>query len=396
MIDVLVIGGGPSGLTLAILLIEAGCNVKVLESRTVVGEHSRAIGIHPPGLDVLHRAGIGDAALANGVRICRGIGISRGRIVAELEFGSIPSSHRFVLSLPQNRTVELLRQRLHGLDPTALMLGTEFLSLATHKEFITAQAVGPNGVVKTFDCHFLIGADGTRSSVREEALVPFQGSELSDRYIMGDYPDGTDFGAVAALFLHTQGITESFPLPRNKRRWVCWVGTRETASLPELVARRTGHQVNAEENTMLSRFTTQEFSVGAMAHGNVVLIGDAAHEISPIGGQGMTLGLVDAAELAPLLVAALNGAGPRRRLDDQFSRFSALRLAAARRAARQARLNMRLGRPLWGPSIGLRDALARAVFSSKPVTAWVASTFTMTRDQSKYRHQARVDGSDAP
>lgn len=396
MIDVLVIGGGPSGLTLAILLIEAGCHVKVLESRTVVGEHSRAIGIHPPGLDVLHRAGVGDAALANGVRIGSGIGISRGRIVAELGFGSIPSSYPFVLSLPQNRTVELLRERLHGLDPRALMLGTEFLSFATHQGFITSRAVGPEGAVKSFDCHFLIGADGTRSRVREEALVPFQGSELPDRYIMGDYPDGTTYGAVAALFLHPQGITESFPLPGNKRRWVCWVGTRETASLPELVARRTGHLVDAGENTMLSRFTTREFSVGAMAHGHVVLIGDAAHEISPIGGQGMTLGLVDAAELAPLLIAALNGACPRPRLDDQLSRFSTLRLAAARRAARQARLNMKLGRPLWGPAIGLRDALAWVAFSSKPVTAWVASTFTMTRDQSKSRQKARVNGPHAP
>ena len=377
MIDVLIVGAGPSGMALAILLRQGGHSVRVLESRTRIGEHSRAIGIHPPGLAVLDELGVGPAAVEAGVRITRGVGISRGRIVAQLGFGSIPAGHRFVLSLPQNRTVGLLRDRLRALDRSALLAGHEFTSFTAHPGFHSVEAVAAGGPTR-FECRFLIGADGTQSAVRRAALVPFRGTDLPDRYLMGDYPDGTDFGPVAALFLHEHGITESFPLPGDRRRWVSRLRDERSASLPELIARRTGHRVEASENSMLSRFGTANFAVGSMNHGNLVLIGDAAHEVSPIGGQGMTLGLGDAAALAPILGAVLGGEQPRDRVEEQLAGFSSRRLAAARRAGRQAQVNMALGRPLWGPAVGTRDALAHVLFRSERFSAAVAATFTTT------------------
>ena len=118
-----------------------------------------------------------------------------------------------------------------------------------------------------------------------------------------------------------------------------------------------------------------------MDHGNVVLIGDAAHEVSPIGGQGMTLGLLDAAGLAPILDAALEGRSSAAGLREALDTFSRRRLAAARRAAVQAHVNMALGRPLWRPAAGARDVLAQALFASDRFSAAVASRFTMTRDR---------------
>ena len=377
MIDVLIIGAGPSGMALAILLCEAGHSVRLLESRADIGKHSRAIGIHPPGLAVLERLGVGGAAVEAGVRISRGVGISRGRIVAELGFGSIPAEYRFVLSLPQNQTVGLLRERLHTLDPTVLLARHEFTSFTSHSGFHTVEASFGGGSTR-LQCRYLVGADGTRSSVRRAAVVPFRGRVLPDRYLMGDYEDSTDFGSIAALFLHEHGITESFPLPGNQRRWVCWIRETETASLPELIEQRTGHRVETGADSMLSRFRTGNFAVGSMHHGNLMLIGDAAHEVSPIGGQGMTLGLLDAAALAPLLDAALGGRLTRYEIEEQLADFSHRRLSAARRAARQAHVNMALGRPLWGPSTVPRDALARGLFSSDRFSAAVATTFTMT------------------
>ncbi|RAX48633.1 FAD-dependent monooxygenase [Arthrobacter sp. AQ5-05] len=379
MIDVAIVGGGPSGLALAILLLESGHRVKVLESRTAIGEHSRAIGIHPPGLAVLDRLGVGAGAAARGVAIGHGVGISRGRIVAELSFGSIGAEHRFVLSLPQNDTVALLRARLRSLDPEALATGTEFTSHEAHDGQLLTHTRDTGGNRGTVRCRFLVGADGTRSDVRRVSGVPFSGRRLPDTYLMGDFPESTGFGSIAALFLHEHGITESFPLPGNKRRWVCWIRDSETASLPELIIRRTGHTVDGDRNSMLSRFKTANLAVHSMNPGNVLLIGDAAHEVSPIGGQGMTLGLLDAAGLAGILDAALGGRISGTGLLEELDAFSRLRLAAARRAALQAHVNMALGRPLWRPATGVRDALARASFASDRFSAAVASTFTMTR-----------------
>ncbi len=381
MTDVAIVGGGPSGLALAILLLRAGHRVRVLESRASIGEHSRAIGIHPPGMEVLDALGVGADALARGVGIGHGVGISEGRIVAELSFGSIASEHRQVLSLPQNDTVALLRARLRSLDPGALALGTAFTSLETHRGQLlvhTRDGAGNRGAVR---CRFLIGADGTRSGVRADLGVPVAGHRLPDTYLMGDFPESTGFGSIAALFLHGHGITESFPLPGNKRRWVCWIRETETASLPELIVRRTGHTVAAGPDSMPNRFKTANLAVRSMDHGNVVLIGDAAHEVSPIGGQGMTLGLLDAAGLAPILDAALEGRSSAAGLREALDTFSRRRLAAARRAAVQAHVNMALGRPLWRPAAGARDVLAQALFASDRFSAAVASRFTMTRDR---------------
>lgn len=379
MTEVLIAGGGPSGLALAILLRQGGHGVKVLEARDSVGGHSRAIGIHPPGLAVLDRLGVGAQAAAGGVQIRRGVGISRGHVVASLSFDAIPAEHRHVLSLPQNQTLALLRERLRLLDPAALCPGTELTSYAVHPGFLEVHATGPDGARENLECRFLVGADGTHSTVRRLAGIPLHGGPLPDSYLMGDYPDETEFGPVAALFLHREGITESFPLPGAMRRWVCWVPEAEGAGLPALIGRRTGHRVQAQRNAMLSRFRAANRAVDSMARGNVVLIGDAAHEVSPIGGQGMTLGLLDAHQLAPILDAALaagpGGAGTA----ELLGAYSARRLAAARRAARQAHLNMALGRPLWNPAAAARDALARGLFGSARFSAAVAATFTMTR-----------------
>lgn len=381
MIDVLIVGGGPSGLTLALLLLEAGHSVKVLESRAGVSAHSRAIGIHPPGLEVLDRVGVGASLAKQGVHIGHGLGISRNRIVAELDFGFLPVAHPFVLALPQDQTVIRLRERLTESDPTAFLGGVEFRGFTSHPGYRHVQVAGADDRPGSFDCRFLIGADGSRSAVRREAMIPFKGRQLPDHYLMGDYPESTNFGSVAALFLHPEGIVESFPLPFGLRRWVAWIRDGESADLSAIVARRTGFVADRLANSMYSRFLTANRFVDRMDHGGMLLIGDAAHEVSPIGGQGMTLGLLDALALAPLLSRGLSATTSQMETEIIFASWSGVRLKAAQRAARQAHLNMRLGRPLDKRLVGSRDALVRGLLASKRFERAVASTFTMVNNE---------------
>ncbi|MFC9933927.1 FAD-dependent oxidoreductase [Glutamicibacter sp. NPDC127525] len=367
MDDAAIIGAGPVGLALAIELAQSGRTVRVFEQRSAPVAHSRAIGLHPPAQEVLARLGVGPAAQRGGVRIRGGLGISRGRSIASMDFSTIGGQYPYVLSLPQQDTEQLLRERLEQLAPGTLMMDCAFEQVLKQSEQAVEFAAG--GVVHR--ALWLAGADGVRSAVRRDLGVGFAGRDHRDRYLMGDFPETTGLAHTAALFLHQQGIVESFPLPAARRRWVVRIEQTQVDDSPGMLAEtildRTGYLLDAEACTMTSNFGTATRMVPSMVHGRVVLLGDAAHQISPIGGQGLSLGLADAQAVVQLIAAR----APLEALDD-------LRLGAARSAARRAQANMLLGRALPRWAVPLRDSAFSRLASSAWLHEKVARDFTMT------------------
>ncbi|NAZ16068.1 NAD(P)-binding protein [Glutamicibacter soli] len=374
MDDAAIIGGGPVGLGLAVLLAQQGWTVRVFERRRGISAHSRAIGLHPPAQQVLARAGLAAQLAEQGTAIRRGVGISNGRQIAELDFSSLPGPYPYVLALPEHQTMTLLRDRLRELDPQALAEGHEFHGIeGQSRESIRFTVAGPGGV-QTREASWLIGADGVQSAVRAELGAGFRGRQLPDRYLMGDFPESTGWPQTAALFIESQGIVESFPLPQGLRRWVARLGRGQPADaeLPELIRERTGYRVDAAACTMRSCFTTANRRATRMVQGRAVLLGDAAHQISPIGGQGMCLGLIGAARLADLLASGTVPGG------GQLLQFQARQLKAARQAGLKAHLNMALGRPVAPWLLPARNLLFSAVAGNRTVRDTVARSFTMT------------------
>lgn len=372
MPDVLVVGAGPVGLFTAILLAQAGVEVQVLERRTRRSTHSRAIGIHPPALAALEKADVAGKLIAQGVRIQGGVARSRGRTVAELSFSRLPGKHRFVLSIPQEQTERTLAERLEELAPGALRRGQTVE--AVHETGAEVLTVTDGG---THRSRLLIGADGARSTVRHAAGIAAGVRPYRDAYVMGDFPDTTGDGSTAALYLEPPGIVESFPLPGGVRRWVVRMPSLVDAPTAEtvagLVTERTGVEVDTGNNTMLSSFTVRRRVADRFIKGRIALVGDAAHEVSPIGGQGMNLGWLDAAQLVPLIQASLGGAdvGP------DLQRYNRERRRAALVAARQAHINMVLGRPLPPRLLALRNGVMGRIAEVPKVHDAVARTFTM-------------------
>jgi 2-polyprenyl-6-methoxyphenol hydroxylase-like FAD-dependent oxidoreductase len=124
---------------------------------------------------------------------------------------------------------------------------------------------------------------------------------------------------------------------------------------------------------MLSSFGVRSRLAQRIVLGRVALIGDAAHEISPIGGQGMNLGWLDAAALAPLILGALG----RLPSAGGLGEFQRERLRAAAKAARQAEINMALGRPLPAPLWRARNRAIGWTAAVPAISSRVASRFTM-------------------
>ncbi|ALE93950.1 hypothetical protein AOC05_03415 [Arthrobacter alpinus] len=391
MLDVLIVGAGPVGLHLGALLLQQGLTVRILEQRTEAGTHSRAIGIHPPGLAALADAGIAAALIREGVHITVGVARSAGSEVTGLRFEGIGGGYPFILALPQARTEALLAARVAELDPGAVLRGLSVTALHDDGAQVTLRAsadagdglsgTGPDHAsgrhAETFTARLVVGADGARSAVRRELGIATRGRNYPDTYLMGDFPDTGSDGATAVLYLETGGIVESFPLPGVMRRWVVHteqlLGGASAADLAGLIMERTGTSVPAEGNTMLSAFGVRTRLATHMVQGRAALIGDAAHEISPIGGQGMNLGWLDAAALAPIITSALRGEPTGLRL----GAFAQSRMAAASRASAQAWLNMALGRPAPASFLDRRHQLVRAVFAQQWSRDVVARRFSM-------------------
>lgn len=376
--DVAIVGGGPVGLYLALRLVHEGVDARVyersLEPEPCMQAHSRAIGIHPKGLACLATVGVADALVAEGIEVRRAHVFSSRSHLGSLTFESLVRPYQFVLTVPQSRTEALLRDRLKALAPSALVRGQACRDVVPHSNWVDLHVQGAHDT-RCVRAKFVVGCDGKSSTVRRALRISYAGGAYPSHFLMGDMPDATEFGSDAAIFLHPSGLAESFPLPGGMRRFVVGTGrtkmAADSAELARLVLLRTGQQSDPEQASMVSAFTAEHYMAERFASGRVILAGDAAHVVSPIGGQGMNLGFLDANRLAPLLRACVQRGATVRAV---AWKYAFPRSQAAHLAMRRAELFMRAGQ--GRTRSGVRDNLLRRALSPG-MNAPSARFFTM-------------------
>ncbi|MDA4895091.1 NAD(P)/FAD-dependent oxidoreductase [Streptomyces sp. MS2A] len=371
--DVIVVGAGPVGLLLARLLARDGADVLVCERRRGPDARSRAIGIHPPGLAALDAAGCGDAVRAEALALDRGEVHSRGRVLAAVSFGG----HRSVLTLAQERTDALLRDGLAS-SGVGLREGCEVTAVADTGADVRVQLTDAAGE-REESAAFLVAADGVRSAIRDAMGTRWRPRRGRAWYAMVDVADPAP-DRVARLHCEPGGLVESFPLPGDRRRWVL----RSRGDRPELtaasfrdeIARRLGAAPAIPEDARPAVFLAAQHRADPLWSGRIVLLGDAAHETSPIGGQGMNLGWADARALAPVLLAARRRGTGDARPAEGLREYARARQRSAVRAQRRAAFYMAMGRPVSGIAVPARETLLR-VLGSPPLRERTADLVTM-------------------
>jgi 2-polyprenyl-6-methoxyphenol hydroxylase-like FAD-dependent oxidoreductase len=218
----------------------------------------------------------------------------------------------------------------------------------------------------------LAGGWSARSLVFREGRPPT--TTYPDRYLMSDIvvPERAD-SDTAIVNLAPGGVLESFPLPGSLRRVVAWdaatvVGPEETGDDSAAVRvqrlraalRARGEASVADAVVTATAFGIRRVCAPQLRRGRLLVIGDAAHEVSPIGGQGMNLGLLDAIGLAPLLARWVR---ERAAPEAELAAWEGRRVRSAVRAGRLAAVNTVLGRPRRAGGDLARRTLVRGMLA---------------------------------
>ena len=344
MTDIVIVGAGPVGLLLAALLGRRGRSVLVLEKKPHRTPGSNAIGITPPSLALLARLGLDQALSLWGAPI-RQVAVhgAHQKVLGTVAFEGLPPPHDYILSVPQNVTEQLLEQHLLEYPSVRVEYGWEFRSLDQDANTVTAFFHDAGGNPRCERSLFLVGCDGVTSLVRNVFNLSRNPKRFDSTFLMGDYQDDTGWGDEAHLFFTPRGAVESFPLGQGKRRWIVQTSRAATGEtyLEDEVEARTGRKIPVDTCTWKSPFGIHRWISPHYAYGRVYLAGDSAHQMSPVGGQGMNTGFADAEFLAALIDARMTD--PSANSEEWNRLYSAVRRHAGRTAASRAELSMAIG-----------------------------------------------------
>ena len=363
--DVIIVGGGPVGLLLGCLLKQQGVRLRVLERRAEPLTHSAAIGITPPSLQILDKLGLAAEFIAAGVRVrdCFVYGQS-GRLGC-VSFREIPDVNRFILSLPQVTTIGILQKHL---GPEYSESGCEVRDVRQFEDHCSVEAGE-----RRLTARYVIACDGSRSRVRELIGMRAPSHVYGCHFVMGDFTDRSGFGDEAHLFFTATGAVESFPLPGGQRRWVVQTERHVDVATPGfvsgLIRGRTGIDVPAADQMNESAFTPRRYNCERYYDGRIILCGDAAHGMSPIGGQGMNTGFADAELLAAILCQ-----GDPLALLPAYDRF---RRKAVKTATARAERGMWFGTWRGRARCMLRDVILRLLLCQAGVVKRMGSFYAM-------------------
>ncbi|TQS43951.1 FAD-dependent monooxygenase [Cryptosporangium phraense] len=315
MTDVLIIGGGPTGLLLAAELRLHGVDVVVLEKEAEPTPFVRSLGLHVRSIEILDQRGLLDRFLAHGTEY-RGGGLFAGIPLRWPE--AIDTEHGYVLGIPQTTTDRLLEE--HAVEVGAVVRrGSAVVGVTQSDTEVVAELAGGTAL----RAQFLIGCDGGRSTVRKLLGIGFPGDPTTVETLTGEMEATDDPETIAAVVAEVRKTQRGFGVgPVGGGAFRVVVPSDEVRDAPPTIddiRRRlravAGTDFGVHSPRWLSRFGNATRLADAYRAGRVFLAGDAAHVHPPVGGQGLNLGLQDAFNLGWKLAGAVAGWAPPGLLD---------------------------------------------------------------------------------
>jgi 2-polyprenyl-6-methoxyphenol hydroxylase-like FAD-dependent oxidoreductase len=323
MFDVIISGGGPTGMMLASELRLHDVDVLVLERDAEPSQAVRSLGLHPRSIEILDQRGLLDRFLAHGKQYPGGVGSFAG--ITSPRPVDLESAHAYVLGIPQPVTDRLLAERAGELG-AQIRRGCEVTGVEQDEDGVSVELADGTRLRS----RWLVGCDGGRSVVRRLLGVGFPGEPATTEWLLGEVEVTASADEVARVGEEVRKTHRGFgigPAGDSLYRAVVPAATvAEDRSVPPTLEEfRTqlrayaGTDFGAHSPRSLTRFTDATRLAERYRAGRALLAGDAAHIHPPLGGQGLNLGIQDAFNLGWKLAAEIDGWAPDGLLDTYYA-----------------------------------------------------------------------------
>jgi len=309
--QILIIGAGPVGLALGCMFRLQGLDVRIIEKNSTTTPFSKAVGIHSRTLEQMHTLGVAEQLVSQGRPLTQFSISENNHKTLTASFEDIGSPYEFVLGLPQSKTESTLHKRFNELGGR-VEWETEIISMESCGCPNDPQSLSevivrlPNGEKQKITSHWLFGADGSRSSVREMADIGFPGGSYEKGFMLGDIKiDWEGDKDHLQFFLSKNGYLLLIPMPNGMHRVIAQTESRyedfqkadkPVATLSDLQAvvdRNGPGGIKLHSPEWLTCAPFYHRCADQVRNGRVLLAGDAFHLFSPLGAQGLNTGFQD-------------------------------------------------------------------------------------------------------
>ncbi len=319
-LPVIIVGAGPVGLSLLVGLQRQGIAAQLYEQLPDLSPEARASTFHPHTLEIFEEWGVLDAIVSQGHRVdcLQYWERDNQELIAAFSYSHIncDTPYPYRLQCPQSIVTRVLKPIVESTNPNCVYMQHELIGFEEKGDYIIVTFQTPHGIVNVKGA-YLVAADGSKSAIRRQLNISFEGSTYEDRFLLVasdvDFtPFYPEFGPVSYIFSPEE-----------------WVIVMQLPDITRTVFQVHPHEVNDvivqpdEVRQRMARFagSTIDFTIESVSiysvHqrvastfrlGRVLLVGDAAHINNPMGGMGMNSGIHDAHCLAGYLAQVMSGA----------------------------------------------------------------------------------------